>query len=60
MNTLLPHLLDVSLCLVALFIAVRSFDIYARFHQYRLFLDYQWCLCPSLLPPILSQAMSLL
>ena len=38
MNTLLPHLLDVSLCLVALFIAVRSFDIYARFHQYRLFI----------------------
>ena len=38
MNTLIPHLLDVSLCLVALFIAVRSFDIYARFHQYRLFI----------------------
>jgi hypothetical protein len=38
MNILLPHLLDVSLCLVALFIAVRSFDIYARFHQYRLFI----------------------
>src|SRR2546426_11896420 len=38
MNTLLPHLLDVSLCLVALFIAVRSFDIYARFHQYRVFI----------------------
>jgi hypothetical protein len=38
MNILLPHLLDVSLCLVALFIAVRSFDIYDRFHQYRLFI----------------------
>jgi hypothetical protein len=38
MNTLLPHLFDVSLCLVALFIAVRSFDMYARFHQYRLFI----------------------
>ncbi len=38
MNTLIPHLLDVSLCLVALFIAVRSFDIYARFRQYRLFI----------------------
>src|SRR5215831_12200403 len=38
MNTLLPHLLDVSLCLVALFIAVRSFDLYVRFHQYRLFI----------------------
>jgi hypothetical protein len=38
MNTLLPHLLDVSLCLVALFIAVRSFDIYVHFHQYRLFI----------------------
>ena len=38
MNTLLPHLLDVSLCLVALFIALRSFDMYARFHQYRLFI----------------------
>ncbi|HXX77195.1 MAG TPA: hypothetical protein VEI53_01780 [Ktedonobacteraceae bacterium] len=36
MNILIPHLLDVSLCLVALFIAVRSFDIYFRFHQYRL------------------------
>jgi len=38
MNTLIPHLLDVSLCLVSLFIAVRSFDIYARFRQYRLFI----------------------
>lgn len=38
MNMLIPHLLDVSLCLVALFIAVRSFDIYARYHQYRLFI----------------------
>lgn len=35
---LIPNLLDVSLCLVALFIAVRSFDIYARFRQYRLFI----------------------
>ena len=38
MNILIHHLLDVSLCLVALFIAVRSFDIYARYHQYRLFI----------------------
>src|SRR5205085_9125647 len=39
MNTrLIPNLLDVSLCLVALFIAVRSFDIYSRFHQFRLFI----------------------
>ncbi|MGH2495995.1 MAG: hypothetical protein ACRDIV_14980 [Ktedonobacteraceae bacterium] len=39
MNTrLIPNLLDVSLCLVALFIAVRSFDIYSRFRQYRLFI----------------------
>ncbi len=38
MNILIPHLLDVSLCLVALFIAVRSFDIYVRLHQYRLFI----------------------
>lgn len=37
-NRLIPNLLDVSLCLVALFIAVRSFDIYARFRQYRLFI----------------------
>jgi hypothetical protein len=35
---LIPNLLDVSLCLVALFIAVRSFDIYSRFHQFRLFI----------------------
>jgi hypothetical protein len=33
MNTMLiPNLLDVSLCLVALFIAVRSFDIYTHLH----------------------------
>ncbi len=39
MNTrLIPNLLDVSFCLVALFIAVRSFDIFARFRQYRLFI----------------------
>jgi hypothetical protein len=38
MNILIHHLLDVSLCLVALFIAVRSFDIYTRYHQYRLFI----------------------
>src|SRR5579863_7117608 len=38
MNILIPNLLDVSLCLVALFIAVRSFDIYSRFRQYRLFI----------------------
>lgn len=37
-SNLIPNLLDVSLCLVALFIAVRSFDIYARFRQYRLFI----------------------
>ena len=35
---LIPNLLDVSLCLVALFIGVRSFDIYSRFRQYRLFI----------------------
>lgn len=38
MNTLIPNLLDVSLCLVSLFIAVRSFDLYSRFRQYRLFI----------------------
>jgi hypothetical protein len=39
MNTmLLPNLLDVSFCLVALFIAVRSFDIYASLRQSRLFI----------------------
>jgi hypothetical protein len=38
LNTLLPHLLDVSLSLVALFIALRSFDIFARYPQYRLFI----------------------
>ncbi len=37
-NNLIPNLLDVSLCLVSLFISVRSFDIYARFRQYRLFI----------------------
>jgi hypothetical protein len=35
---LIPNLLDVSLCLVALFIAVRSFDLYSRLRQYRLFI----------------------
>src|SRR5438128_1325665 len=35
---LIPNLLDVSLCLVALFISVRSFDIYSRFRQFRLFI----------------------
>jgi len=36
MNTnLIPNLLDVSLCLVALFISVRSFDIYSRSRQFR-------------------------
>ena len=34
-NNLIPHLLDVSLCLVALFISVRSFDIYSRSRQFR-------------------------
>src|SRR5690349_77740 len=39
MNTsLLPNILDVSLCLVALFISVRSFDIYARSRQFRVFI----------------------
>src|SRR5437879_11273427 len=39
MNTkLIPNLLDVSLCLVALFISVRSFDIYSRNRQFRLFI----------------------
>jgi hypothetical protein len=37
-SNLIPNLLDVSLCLVALFISVRSFDIYARFRQFRLFI----------------------
>ena len=35
---LIPNLLDVSLCLVALFISVRSFDIYSRNRQFRLFI----------------------
>ncbi len=35
---LIPNLLDVSLCLVALFISVRSFDIYSRLRQFRLFI----------------------
>lgn len=34
-NNLIPNLLDVSLCLVALFISVRSFDIYSRSGQLR-------------------------
>ena len=39
MNTnLIPNLLDVSLCLVALFISVRSFDIYSRSRQFRVFI----------------------
>jgi hypothetical protein len=39
MNTrLIPNLLDVSFCLVALFISVRSFDIYSRFRQFRLYI----------------------
>jgi len=37
-NNLIPHLLDVSLCLVALFISVRSFDIYSRSRQFRVFI----------------------
>jgi hypothetical protein len=37
-GSLIPNLLDVSLCLVALFIAMRSFDIFSRFRQYRLFI----------------------
>lgn len=37
-SNLIPNLLDVSLCLVALFISVRSFDIYSRFRQFRLFI----------------------
>src|SRR5579884_3539227 len=37
-NNVIPNLLDVSLCLVSLFISVRSFDIYAHFRQYRLFI----------------------
>jgi hypothetical protein len=35
---LIPNLIDVSLCLVALFIAVRSFDVYAHFRHLRLFI----------------------
>src|SRR5436309_16058959 len=35
---LIPNLIDVSLCLVALFISVRSFDVYAQFRQLRLFI----------------------
>jgi hypothetical protein len=39
MNTaLISNLIDVSLCLVALFISVRSFDIYQRIHYRRLFI----------------------
>src|SRR5690349_12034502 len=37
-NNLIPNLLDVSLCLVALFISVRSFDIYTRSRQFRVFI----------------------
>ena len=37
-NNLIPNLLDVSLCLVALFISVRSFDIYSRSRQFRVFI----------------------
>jgi len=37
-NHLIPNLLDVSLCLVALFISVRSFDIYSRSRQSRVFI----------------------
>jgi hypothetical protein len=37
-SNLIPNLLDVSLCLVALFISARSFDIYSRFRQHRLFI----------------------
>jgi hypothetical protein len=35
---LIPNLIDVSLCLVALFISVRSFDVYSHFRQHRLFI----------------------
>jgi hypothetical protein len=39
MNTsLIPNLLDVSLCLVALFIAVRSFDLYSSLRHLRIFI----------------------
>ena len=39
MNTnLIPNLLDVSLCLVALFISVRSFDVYSRLRPFRIFI----------------------
>jgi hypothetical protein len=37
-SRLIPNLIDVSLCLVALFISVRSFDVYAQFRQLRLFI----------------------
>jgi hypothetical protein len=37
-NHLIPNLLDVSLCFVALFISVRSFDIYSRSRQSRVFI----------------------
>jgi len=37
-TTLISNLIDVSLCLVALFIAVRSFDVYTRVHYRRLFI----------------------
>jgi hypothetical protein len=39
MNTsVIPNLLDVSLCLVALFISVRSFDLYSHLRHYRIFI----------------------
>src|SRR5712692_5816087 len=34
--SLIPNLLDVSLCLVALFISVRSFDVYSRLRPFRI------------------------
>jgi hypothetical protein len=37
-TSLIPNLLDVSLCLVTLFISVRSFDLYARLRPYRIFI----------------------
>jgi hypothetical protein len=37
-TTLISNLIDVSLCLVALFISVRSFDVYMRVRYRRLFI----------------------
>lgn len=37
-TTLISNLIDVSLCLVALFISVRSFDVYMRVRYLRLFI----------------------